>query len=303
MSGRSNISWNKNQQRRLNNAVRNANRRVDRIKQQFPELVELLPEKILVSELKKEIKTAQDLNREVNKLNRMTRDKLTKVYESKYGERYTHYTKDELTIQNATLNRAKRREYDKIMEIPVTSRGQPIGMTRGEMGSTEVAQYKPSKINFETLKKGDIDKLARKLNKMTDRNYFKNRDELLRENYIKGIIENFGESTETEDLIEFIKEMSTEDFKEKFYGDQEATIGFLYDPISAQYKLEVIKNIFMGEEMSEKTAKRKVKREGIYSMYGGREKMLETFAKDDKANTAPDPAILKAMEAKSKKKK
>lgn len=264
MSGRDYISRNKNRQRELNNAVRNYNRRLDRIKEANPELIPYLPEKAFVSDLRKDIGNIKDLRREINKLNRMTKETATDIKTSEYGEKASQYDIKEATIRTAVLNRKKREQLNKINEIPASSRGQPLGMTRGEMGSSEVTQYRPTKFNFNKMKPGEFEKHVRKVEKMSNPTYFDKRDEALRENYIIGVKENFGETSETKDLIEYIKNMDIKDFKNAFYGDQEATIGFLYDPISAQYKLEVIKHIFMGNAMSEDVTAAKERNEKFY---------------------------------------
>lgn len=280
MSGRDYISRNKSRQRELNNAVRNYNRRLDRIKKANPELIPYLPEKAFVSDLRKDISNIKDLRREINKLNRMTKETATDIKTSEYGEKASQYDINEATIRNAVLNRKKREQLNKINEIPASSRGQPLGMTRGEMGSSEVTQYRPTKFNFNKMKPGEFDKFVRKVNKMSNPTYFDKRDEALRENYITAIKENFGESSDTEDLIDYIKDMDIKDFKEKFYGDQEATIEFLYDPISAEYKLGVIKHIFMNEEMTEKLSKRREKQQAAYKSAGGADKLRKVRNKE-----------------------
>lgn len=268
MSGRDYISRNKNRQRELNNAVRNYNRRLDRIKEANPELIPYLPDKAFVSDLRKDIGNIKDLRREINKLNRMTKETATDIKTSEYGEKASQYDIKEATIRTAVLNRKKREQLNKINEIPASSRGQPLGMTRGEMGSSEVTQYRPTKFNFNKMKPGEFDKFVRKVDKMSNPTYFDKRDEALRENYITAIKENFGESSDTKDLIEHIKNMDIGDFKNKFYGDQEATIEFLYDPISAEYKLGVIKHIFMDSDMTEEVKAAKERNDKYYEKSG-----------------------------------
>lgn len=245
MAGRDNFNWTEDRQRKLKYAVHNYNRRLERFKKEMPEMEKFLPERAFISDLKKDIKDHNDLRRTINKLERFTRDSATDFKVNKEGYAATAYEVHEVKLAVDKINREKAKRREKIESIEATTRGQPTGLTRGQMGSEELNSFRATKFNFKEKTRGDWEAFKKTVEKQSSPSYFREQDERLRNNYITGLYEACGNTSEVKELAEYIKSMNIDDFIEVYFSDEQATIGFYYDPIDVNYKLEVIKDIYM----------------------------------------------------------
>lgn len=267
MARRYPIKWTKNQNQRLRYEVANFNKRLDRLLENEPELAEYLPERAYVSNLKENIHTARDLYKEIGKLKRFRADTATKLVTNNEGVVTTQYDLKEVELAVRRINREKQVRLNEINAIEATSRGQPLGLTRGQMGTTEANHYRPTKFDFQKMDLESYEHFKGTISKMDNTMYFKNKDELLRENYLKGLVEVFGNTSEVRELMADINALTIDEFKQKFYGDQEATIDFIYDPLAVEYKFNVIKNIFQDEELDDRTSAQRERYRKVYNTY------------------------------------
>lgn len=245
MAGRDNFNWTEDRQRKLKYAVHNYNRRLERIKKEMPEMEKMLPERAFVSELKANIKDHHDLRRAINKLERFNKESATDFKINKEGYAATAYEVHEVKLDVEKINREKAKRREKIENIEATTRGQPVGLTRGQMGSEELNSFRATKFNFKGKTKEDWEAFKKTVEKQSSSSYFREQDERLRNNYITGLYESCGKTSEVKELAEHIKALDIDEFIEIYFSDEQATIGFYYDPIDVSYKLEVIKDIYM----------------------------------------------------------
>lgn len=222
MSKRSRISWTDNQNKQLANAVRNFNAKIRRLEKKYPDKVGSLPEKMSIKSLREIIGTRQDLQREVNALKRFTRrgsEEFVKA-PAEYGNeklRLTKWELDEMLRRTTRVNKARAIKKAEIEEIEMTSRGQPLGYTRGEvgMGKLDKNQLEPI-IPFSRVMNNKERKMKfRTLQRESQLGYWDERDKILKEAYIKGLKENYNPE-DIKDVIEKIQNMPTKEFREIF---------------------------------------------------------------------------------------
>lgn len=239
MSRQYNIRWKQTDSNELRKAVRNFNAKIDRLTKKNPELVAVFPEKTSVRQLKELIDTRQDLKRELNSLRRFTRrgsEEIVDIPESDYNLQITKWQKEEMTRRTAVINRKRKKRLEEIESMEMTSRGQKLGYTRGQlgMGKADEIALKPLKAFTPRMTRKDLQKKFKSIQLQSQSTYFNTKDEQFRQNYIKGLLENYN-IHDIEDVVEKIESM---DFKE-FYNTFQAeggTFEFHYPPDNEQYE-------------------------------------------------------------------
>jgi hypothetical protein len=127
--------------------------------------------------------------------------------------------------------------------MEATSRGEKLGLKRGEMGSERLNSLRPKKFNFDKIRGGkEWEKFKASIEKMVSPEAKNERMEMYKANYLKGLENAFGEYAK--DLIEMLKEIPADLFVDTFYKEQEATIEFIYDPLQMESKLNILEGIW-----------------------------------------------------------
>lgn len=247
MPRQSNIRWRKADELELKRVVQNYNRKIARIIKKDPTLAEYMPSRATVSNLKKDIVTRADFNRELNSLKRFLVRGAEKVVTSKGGIKTTEWEKKEVGIMVATINRKRSVKRKEMGELTATTRGKALNFTRSQMIGARLDELKPKIYNFDKIDKYGWESYKRGVKKQVKSSFQSEADLNLRKNYIVGLKNVFGETSETEALIRDIENMSIEQFIKKFYSEQEADIDFIYDPIENQRKLDILKETVWNE--------------------------------------------------------
>lgn len=256
MPRNSNIKWRDSDEQELKRIVKNFNNKISRILKKDPSLAEIIPKRVNIKEFKGQITTRQDFNRELNSLKRFLNRGAEKIVESKSGIKTTAWEKREIGIQVATINRRRSVKRKMLEELEATSRGEALNMTRKQMNSIRMNELNPKTFNFDKITKYDWKKYKASVRRQSRPNFQEEADLLLRENYIKGLKEVFGDTSDTEKLIDTILNMPIQKFINQFYKEQEATIEFIYDPIEQGRKMSVlIEDVWNEDDLPEKTKK------------------------------------------------
>lgn len=240
MPRKSNIKWRQSDEQELKRIVKNFNSKISRILKKDPSLAEYMPNRVTVKQIKGQITTRQDFNREIGSLKRFLNKGSEKLVESKSGIKTTSWEKKEIGIQIATINRRRTVKRKQLEELEATSRGQSLNMTRKQMNSIRMNELNPKMFNFDKISKYEWKKFKASVYRQSRPDFQESADLSLRDNYIKGLIDVFGDNSDTQKLIENIKQMNIKDFINQFYQEQEATIDFIYDPIEQSKKLEIL---------------------------------------------------------------
>lgn len=242
MSRTHSIRWRRSDEQELRRVVKNFNSKLSRIIKKNPEIANYLPERRSYKDLRENITSRQELNRELNSLKRFSQKGSEKIVTSKTGLKTTKWERKEVGIQVAIINRERTHKRKILESEEATSRGQSLNMTRREMNSIRMNELNKKKFDFDKIKKSDWERFKSTVRKQSHPNFQSEADLHLRENYIKGLIEVFGDNDDTNSLIEQIRAMPLKDFITKFYKEQEATVDFIYDPIEAERKMKILKD-------------------------------------------------------------
>lgn len=243
MSRSHSIKWRRSDEEELRRVVKNFNAKLSRIIKKNPEMAQYMPPRVSYKDLRNDITSRKEFNRELNSLKRFSQKGSEKIIEAKKtGLKVTAWEKKEVGIQVAIINRERSRKRKLIEEEEATSRGQKLNLTRAQMNSIRMNELKKKPFNFDKIKKSDWSRYRETVKKQSHPNFQSEADIHLRENYIKGLKEVFGDTDETKKLIEEIENLPINEFITKFYKEQEATVDFIYDPIEAERKLKILKD-------------------------------------------------------------
>jgi hypothetical protein len=249
MSRKPNIRWGESDLERLNKEVKRFNAKVYRTKKAHPELENILPKTIkkddkakLIEDLK--LKPRAEFKKEVNSLARFSKRGAEKIITSKTGNTVTNWEKKEVGLKVAQINRERTRERKAVENMDATSRGEKIGMKRGQMGSERLNELKPKKFDFNKIKGGkEWEKFKASVDKQVSPVASSQRMEDYKNNYIKAMVTAYGDYAN--DIIEIIKELPADVIVNTYYAEQEATITFHYELIEMNTKLEILNDIWV----------------------------------------------------------
>lgn len=214
------IRWTEQDTKEISRVVKNFNAKVSRLAKSNPEIANILPEKVSTRQLKELINTRQDLNRELNALKRFSKkgsEKIVVVPNTEYELKITKWMQTEMNRRVGIINRRRKQRLDELVNTEMTSRGQKLGYTRGQLGmgkATEVA-LQPMNAFYRTMGNRDLKKRWQSILHQSQSDYFTKKDYQVRDNYIKGLIENY-DYENIKDIIQAIEKMDIKDFLKTF---------------------------------------------------------------------------------------
>lgn len=210
------INWRESDTKELNRVVRNFNDKINRLIKKDPTLKNKLPEKVKASELKKNINTRRDLNRELNKLKRFSRrgaEELVDLPGSEYDLKITKWQRTEMKRMASIVNRARKKRREKLEEIEATSGGLGLGYsidTLG-MGNARMEALKDIKPFTPSMNYRDLHKKYETLLKESQSDYLRKSDQIWKDNYINAIKKQFDNSDpDVIELVEHLEKMDLE---------------------------------------------------------------------------------------------
>lgn len=242
MSGKHSINWRRSDEQELRRVVKNFNAKLSRIMKKNPEIAEYLPQRVSYQDLRESITSRKEFNRELHSLQRFSKRGSEKIVTAKNtGLKVTSWERKEVGIQVAIINRERTRKRKILESEEATSRGQSLKQTRSQMNSIRMNELNKKVFNFDKIKKSDWNKYKATVKRQSHPDFQSEADENLRQNYLKGLLEVFGDTDETNGLKEQILQLPLKEFITKFYKEQEATVTFIYDPIEAERKMKILK--------------------------------------------------------------
>jgi hypothetical protein len=244
MSERNNIKWRKRDEKELDRLVHNFNAKIARTLKSHPELAGALPEKITKHDLKEKIETRTDYKREVKSYTRFLKRGAEQVIESKSGIVTTKWQKQELGYKVAQINRQRTIERKAAEQMDARSRGVSLGLKRGEMGNVRTNELRPKKFNFDKIKPGrEWESFIESVEKQAMSSYTTEKMERYKDNYLKALKNTFVNG-QADDLIKLIESLDAKTVVDTYYSDEQASIDFPYDPIDANFKLDILVDLW-----------------------------------------------------------
>lgn len=229
MSRQYKIKWKSSDNEELAKAVRNFNAKITRLAKKNPKLANVLPDKTSVKELKELINTRNDLKRELNSLRRFSKRGQEEIIElpgNDYNLQITKWQKREMSIRAMVVNRRRSERLKELESLQAKSRGKPLGYTLGNigMGSVEANTLKPTNAFTRSMTRTSLKMKWKSLQAESQSDYFINRDSACRENYLKGLKENYNWE-DIKDIYHHIEKMDLKEFMRVFY-EEGATFEF-----------------------------------------------------------------------------
>lgn len=237
MSRQYNIRWREQDEKELRRVVRNFNDKLRRLVKKNPANSNILPQfwnektqefenRITIDQIKELIATRQDYNRQLNMLKRFSRRGAERIVEtgSDYGARTTKWQEQEQKRLVQTINRRRKARLDILNAIEVMNASGKLGYTLGQMfgmGLAEQNKLKPTQAFTRGQTQKDIKWKWRALQTEVKDTYYNERDEMLKDNYIKALTENF-DADDIKDVIANIRSMGSDEFYLKFEAKGDA---------------------------------------------------------------------------------
>lgn len=229
------MRWRDSDTAELQRTIRNFNAKIYRLRKLHPEMIDYLPDTVKKKDLMKSIDTRQDYKRKLKSLQGFSKRGAEELQTSKRGAKATKWEIKEVNkdVRRANIERAKRREALEAKEV--TSRGQPTGMKRGQMGSIKENAVKPRKASFDNKSQKEWDLFKQGLDKELDKQLAEEAKARMKENYKKAL-EQYG----FDDVSELLDDIDADTFLETVDTDTEAAFDFIYDPIEAEIKRKAL---------------------------------------------------------------
>ena len=251
MSKQYNIKWREQDEKELRRVVRNFNDKLRRLIKNNPENRNILPQfynqeteqfesRISVEMLKDLIQTRADYNRQLNMLKRFSKrgaEKIVEAPDNTYGSRTTVWQKQEMGRMAGIVNKRRQERLDKLNLVEMMNSQGNLGYTLGQMfgmGLASKNKLQPTRAFTPSQSQKDIKQKWRGLLTESKTKYHLDRDELLKENYIKTLKENYN-TRDIQDVIKKIRSMGSDEFILKFEAKGDA-FEFAYPPDEEQYQ-------------------------------------------------------------------
>lgn len=222
------IKWTDDDQKELERVVRNFNAKITRLQKKDPSQIlnslpkgmkvnkNALPEKVTVKQMKELINTRQDLKRELNSLKRFSKkgaEKIELVPDTDYNLQVSKWQRKEMNRAVGIVNRRRKDRLEMIRDVSVEGHDFTLGQLG--MGKQAENELKPTSSFYRTMTQTDLKKRYISLKHERQSQYFTDKDYRVKENYIKGLTDNYAES-DVKDIIKAIEKMDIREFLDKF---------------------------------------------------------------------------------------
>lgn len=233
----SKIRWKSSDRELLRKTVSRFNSKLKRIVKKDPGATEYLPSPITYEDLKANIKTRADLNREVNKYQRFSRRGAERMATNENGVQTTQWLKREVGIEVGIINR-KRNLQRKDKREAVLS---------GTYKSTKTENLAPKKYDFENMTRRNWDKFVKNVERQVMSDYDQEKLEAFKRNYIQGIRaeDGLGTSEFAKDLEEIVKMIPAKELFEAVQNDPRLEINFMYSLEEVYNRMRIMRELLM----------------------------------------------------------
>lgn len=268
------IRWRKSDTKELARLAKNFNAKIDYQLKKNPALNGILPDKVKVKDLKKNIASRNDLNRTMKKLSNFSKRGAEQVIENVNGEKTTLYQLKETQKETRRLNRIREKEYNKAKDRPVYIDGKlAVDVKR----ATQKDKYRPINSNFDRFKKGEFKDHMKYVEKKISDKRFEHNAKAYSET-MKAIYKTQYSDTTATRLGELVDRIGQDKFLQMYYnGFEENDPDFQYDPnVKNTEKLERTSRTIFRELYDRQTAKRL----DIIGQEIGIDVLIDNFNKD-----------------------
>lgn len=245
--------------------ARNFNSKLQRLVKENPANKNIYPQfynpntdqfesKISVDVLKDSIQTRADFNRNLNMLKRFSKRGAENIIEApgnEYGSKTTAWQVQETGRLVGLVNRKRQERLERLNVIEMANSQGKLGYTVGQMfgmGLASKNKLSPTRGYTPSQSQADIRYKFRALLNESRTRYHRDRDEFLKETYIKTLEENYNPN-DIKDVASKIRRMDPDLFILKFEAKGDA-FEFAYPPNAEDYQsyLSELKGYWIKEE-------------------------------------------------------
>lgn len=243
MLRKSNFNWNEDNKKQLKQVVNDFNKKITRLKKSNPSIKYSLPDKVKYSEIKSIVANKQDFNKNVKRLERFLKpnaEKLVTVKETRGNIEITKWQYQEMNKLVKDVNKNRQERWNKLSSMELKVGGQPLNYTRGQvgMGSQLENELRPTTAFSSSMVNYDVKRKYKSLLLQSGSDYYRKRDYILRDNYIKTLKEEYG--NDSKDIVRKLKEMPIDDFLDTFY-QEDHPFEFIYKTEKYKEYLNVVR--------------------------------------------------------------
>lgn len=221
------IRWTKNQKQNLSKAVKRWNAKLAREVRKNPDLIDVPGlRRLSVKELKQDITSAKDLNRQIKEIDRAFKKGAWEVLKSDKGALTTKHQLQTFKINLRTANRRQSKIRDNII-------------TPGDERIKKVSYVPQYKVDFKTISSERWEKLLNTANNLVSTSFESKRQEQMKKRYIKAIKSTIG--VNSPELLEIIQQLPAELIDQNMFDTHELGLMIFYEEqLDSEQRAEMI---------------------------------------------------------------
>lgn len=223
MPRKPNIKWRNIDRVTLSKTVQQFNAKLTRTLKRNPELMDILPNRITVKEIRDSIQTRDDFNRAIKSYKRFLKKDATKIVSNKQGLKTTKWQRNETQYKVNRINQMRRAE----------RRRANVSTEKGTMGTILENNLKDKNYNFNTIHPQNWNKIMNQIDKMVSENYMTDMYERYQQNYIKAMYRVMPPDMAAT-LQEMVNKFTPEQFTQIYYSNPLLGIDYFYSPEDIQ---------------------------------------------------------------------
>lgn len=178
-----------------------------------------------------DFKSRKEFNNYIDKAKTFTTSDANKYHRNKYGVVTNQATLNEIKKELQKVNNQRKEKWNEIKNLAFKSRGEETGTNirqRQLMGDDRFNVYQPLKFNFQSVKnEKDLQERLESLKYKQTKEYYDKRQQILKDNLIKAIDENWGENGK--DAKEYIKNLTPEEVEKNFISEDVFHFDYIYN--------------------------------------------------------------------------
>lgn len=229
MPRKPNIKWRNIDRVTLSKTVQQFNAKLTRTLKRNPELIDILPDRITVKDVRESIQTRDDFNRAIKSYKRFLKKDATKIVSNKQGLRTTKWQRNETQYKVNRINQIRRAERKRAN----------VSTEKGTMGTILENNLKDKNYNFNTIQPQNWNKIMNQINKMISENYMDDMYVRYQQNYIKAMF-NVMPPDMAATLQEMVNKFTPEQFTQLYYSNPLLGIDYFYSPEDIQSVYDTI---------------------------------------------------------------
>lgn len=223
-----NIRWRSSDEANLKQSVKKFNSKVRRLAKSKPDLAPFLPKPVSYKQIRNNITTRADLNRDLNSLNRFLKPGSETPLTTDRGLKTTKWQKNEVALKVAQINRNRTRELKE----------SGISTYKGTMNAVRQNNLNPKSFNIENIAPDRWNKYIQNVEKQVRSNYNEERNKMYVQNYLVALDNELG--IYGEEIKAIVSTIEPDKFIQMYYDDPVLQIDFVYSPYEQEMRANQI---------------------------------------------------------------